>query len=386
MAERRAGTAAAMRVALVYDMDACRGPTGVTRHALAQLDRLAQRPDVDLTVVSRADHRARRPGLLGVARRPAPPRDAAADPRRPPLVAARPLAAGRVVDRAGRLGLLPGRVCRPDPQARRAVTSHDVLQDLTLGGPQAPRALLAKVFGRGRPGPLGLAVQHRAAARDVPRLPRARWPTSPTRADDLFFEPATDAERAAVRADLGLPPGMPYLLSVANFQPRKNLARLVRAAARLARGGRGRPGAGPARRPGPTPRPRPIRDAIGRGRPAGRGPAPRLPPGPAAPRRLCRGDGPGLPLDLRELRHPRRRGDGPGHPRRPGRLDRPARDRRRGRLVLRSRATTTRSSPPSATCSTDPTSAPAASRSAGRSPSGFRWQAANDRLVEALQG
>ena len=41
--------AAPMRVALVYDMDACRGPTGVTRHALAQLERLAQpaggRPD-----------------------------------------------------------------------------------------------------------------------------------------------------------------------------------------------------------------------------------------------------------------------------------------------------------------------------------------------------
>ena len=28
-----------LRIALVYDMDACRGPTGVTRHALAQLDR-----------------------------------------------------------------------------------------------------------------------------------------------------------------------------------------------------------------------------------------------------------------------------------------------------------------------------------------------------------
>ena len=41
-----------MRVALVYDMDACRGPTGVTRHALAQLDGLRQRPEVDLRLVS----------------------------------------------------------------------------------------------------------------------------------------------------------------------------------------------------------------------------------------------------------------------------------------------------------------------------------------------
>ena len=35
------------------------------------------------------------------------------------------------------------------------------------------------------------------------------------------------------RADLGLPPGVPYLLSVANFQPRKNLPGLIRAMARL---------------------------------------------------------------------------------------------------------------------------------------------------------
>src|SRR4051794_41977971 len=41
-----------MRVALVYDMDACRGPTGVTRHALAQVDRLRARPEIDLRVVS----------------------------------------------------------------------------------------------------------------------------------------------------------------------------------------------------------------------------------------------------------------------------------------------------------------------------------------------
>ena len=45
-------TPPALRVALVYDMDACRGPTGVTRHALAQLERLAARPEVRLSVVS----------------------------------------------------------------------------------------------------------------------------------------------------------------------------------------------------------------------------------------------------------------------------------------------------------------------------------------------
>ena len=55
----------------------------------------------------------------------------------------------------------------------------------------------------------------------------------PNGADDLFFEPAAEHERARVRADLGLAGQMPYLLSVANFQPRKNLVRLIRAAARL---------------------------------------------------------------------------------------------------------------------------------------------------------
>jgi len=51
----------------------------------------------------------------------------------------------------------------------------------------------------------------------------------PNAAEDLFFEPCGPDDRARVRADLGLPPGMPYLLSVANFQPRKNLIRLIRA-------------------------------------------------------------------------------------------------------------------------------------------------------------
>ena len=62
---------------------------------------------------------------------------------------------------------------------------------------------------------------------------RGRVAYVPNAADDLFFEPAPPHERARVRDDLGLPPGMPYLLSVANFQPRKNLVRLVKAASRL---------------------------------------------------------------------------------------------------------------------------------------------------------
>src|SRR6185312_12416749 len=76
VAEPTAGTPAAMRVALVYDMDACRGPTGVTRHALAQLDGLRYRPGVDLRLVSgrltEPDGLAYWEALDGLARRELP--------------------------------------------------------------------------------------------------------------------------------------------------------------------------------------------------------------------------------------------------------------------------------------------------------------------------
>jgi alpha-1,3-rhamnosyl/mannosyltransferase len=55
----------------------------------------------------------------------------------------------------------------------------------------------------------------------------------PNAAEDLFFEPCGPGEREGVRDDLGLPKGVPYLLSVANFQTRKNLIRLIRAASAL---------------------------------------------------------------------------------------------------------------------------------------------------------
>jgi alpha-1,3-rhamnosyl/mannosyltransferase len=55
----------------------------------------------------------------------------------------------------------------------------------------------------------------------------------PNAAEDLFFDPAPAHERSRCHEDLGLPPGVPFLLSVANFQPRKNLVRLVNAVARI---------------------------------------------------------------------------------------------------------------------------------------------------------
>ena len=41
-----------LRVGLLYDMDSCHAPTGVTRHALSQIERLACRPGIALQVIT----------------------------------------------------------------------------------------------------------------------------------------------------------------------------------------------------------------------------------------------------------------------------------------------------------------------------------------------
>jgi alpha-1,3-rhamnosyl/mannosyltransferase len=125
----------------------------------------------------------------------------------------------------------------PTRRARRAVTSHDVLQDLRFGTPRR-RRLLARTF---RNADLILSVSQFNTAQLLEAFPDRQGKVAyvPNAAEDLFFEPASAAERASVRADLGVPEGVPYLLSVANFQPRKNLERLVRAAARLPEVARG---------------------------------------------------------------------------------------------------------------------------------------------------
>ena len=136
----------AIRVALVYDMDACRGPTGVTRHALAQLERLARRPEVGLSVVS---GRMTGPegraywaslGALPRSEMPVRTRDALRWWRMmpwPPLE----LWSGEVD-----WVYAPAEYDVPTRRARRAVTSHDVLQDVRQGGPRRLRRL-ARTFG-----------------------------------------------------------------------------------------------------------------------------------------------------------------------------------------------------------------------------------------------
>jgi glycosyltransferase involved in cell wall biosynthesis len=220
-----------LRVAMLYDMDACHWPTGVTRHALAQLERLSRRRDVALRLITgrmtEPDGRAFWESLDVLPRRELPIRT-------------------RDLLRWWRLNswppvewltgpadwiYCPAEYLVPARRARRAVTSHDVLQHLRFGLSKN-RESLACAFRRAD---LILSVSQFNTHRLVEAFPECenRVAYVPNAADDLFFEPADPSERASIRDDLGLPAGVPYLLSVANFQPRKNLLRLIRAAAAL---------------------------------------------------------------------------------------------------------------------------------------------------------
>jgi len=218
-------------------MDGCRGPTGVTRHALAQLERLARRPGVDLRVVSgrigEPEGRAYWDALGDLPRRELPVRT------RDALRYWRAVPWPPVERWSGDVDWVycPSEYGVATRKARRAVTSHDVLQDATLGSPRR-QAVLSRVFGAAN---LICSVSRFNTERLAETFPgcRDRVAYVPNGAEDLYFEPATADERSGVRGDLGLPSGLPYLLSVANFQPRKNLARLVRAAGRLAEVARG---------------------------------------------------------------------------------------------------------------------------------------------------
>ena len=216
---------------MLYDMDACHGPTGVTRHALAQLERLAHRDDVALRLISgritHPDGLAYWESLNDLSRRELPIRTR--DLLRwwrikpwPPI---------EWLTGPADWIYCPAEYAVPSRGVRRAVTSHDVLQHLRFQPPKN-RELLAHAFGKAD---LILSVSHFNTRQLVAAFPgcEGRVAHVPNAAEDLFFEPASPRERAQVRADLALPARVPYLLSVANFQPRKNLARLIRAVAAL---------------------------------------------------------------------------------------------------------------------------------------------------------
>jgi alpha-1,3-rhamnosyl/mannosyltransferase len=222
---------APLRVVMLYDLDACHGPTGVTRHALAQLERLACRKDVALRFVTgrmtHPDGLAYWGSLEELPRRELPIRTR--DLLRWWRI--RPWPPVEWISGAADWIYCPAEYAVPTRRARLAVTSHDVLQHLKFQPPQN-RELLATSF---RKADLIFSVSLFNTRQLLDAFPwcENRVAYVPNGADDTFFEPASPRERAAVRDDLGLPPRVPYLLSVANFQPRKNLHRLIRAAAAL---------------------------------------------------------------------------------------------------------------------------------------------------------
>ena len=197
-----------LRVLMLYDMDACHGPTGVTRHALAQLERLSHRPDVALATGLGPDDPPGRAGLLVVARRPAAAGAADPDPRPLAVVADQALAADRLDAGPADWVYCPAEYSIPARQARRAVTSHDVLQHLRFQ-PAKNRELLATAF---RKADLILSVSHFNTQQLLEAFPwcEGRVAHVPNAADDLFFEPASPARaRSRCGPTWGCPPGFP---------------------------------------------------------------------------------------------------------------------------------------------------------------------------------
>ncbi len=231
LAQRTPPIPGTLRIALLYDLDACATPTGVTRHALAQLERLAQRPEVALKLIAgRITHPD---GLAYWESLDSLPR-AELPLRLRDLLRWWRLQRWPPIDWwTGPVDWIysPMELDVVSRGARRAVTSHDVLQLLRYD-PPARRERMARTLERAD---LVLSVSRYNTERLLEAFPgcRGRVAYVPNAADDLFFEASPPHERARVRDDLGLPAGMPYLLSVANFQARKNLPRLVRSLGRL---------------------------------------------------------------------------------------------------------------------------------------------------------
>ena len=185
-------------------MDACHTPTGVTRHALAQIDRLARRPEIALTLLT---GRMKHPdGLAFWESLELPSR------RELPLRTRDLLRWWRVKPWppiewwTGPLDWVycPAEFFVPTREARRAVTSHDVLQLLRYDPPRK-RELMTRVFEQAD---LVLSVSRFNTEQLLEAFPscRGRVAYVPNAADDLFFEPAPPHERDRVRDDLGLPP------------------------------------------------------------------------------------------------------------------------------------------------------------------------------------
>ena len=217
-----------LRLAWLYDADGCRCPTGVTRHALALRQELLRTADLQVTSVT---------GQLSTPEGQSA-WDSWSDFSRVqlPVSTRQMIRLWRVLGRprldrwTGPIDWVycPSEYFVPTGRSLLAVTSHDILQDISFGGPRR-QALLARIFRRAS---LIASVSHYNSSQLLDAFPHChdRVVYVPNAADELFHEPASELERVQIRSNLGLSAQHPFLLSVANFQPRKNLERLLRAA------------------------------------------------------------------------------------------------------------------------------------------------------------
>lgn len=215
-----------------YDMNALRNPAGVTRHALAMRNELEKYPDqIQLGLCTGRIHD---PDILAVWQQwDNLPRCEFPLSTRNLIRYWRLFSWPPATLWTGKTDWIycPAEFYVSKGKSRLAVTSHDIMQDLKWQPPRRKQLLdqlyshVDLVFSISRFNTDALLEAYPILKGRVVQISNA--------ADELFFEPASEQERNQVRAKLGLPAQMPYLLSVANFQPRKNLAHLIRAVSQI---------------------------------------------------------------------------------------------------------------------------------------------------------
>ena len=221
-----------------YDMDALRSPAGVTRHAVAMRHELARSPG--LLNLSLATGRIQDTENLATWEtwddlpRTELPFSTRTMLRYWWLSSWPPITAW-----TGQTDWIyaPAELAVAKGRAKLAVTSHDIAQDLRWQPPRR-KALLDRLFQTADKVFSVSPFNTSELLNAYPHL-EGRVTLVPNAADEVFNTPASDEEKAGVRRELGLTNQKPYLLSVANFQPRKNLESLIRAAAMVPEVARG---------------------------------------------------------------------------------------------------------------------------------------------------
>ena len=221
-----------------YDMDALRSPAGVTRHAVAMRHELARSPE--LLKLSLATGRIQDTENLATWEtwddlpRTELPFSTRTMLRYWWLSSWPPITAW-----TGQADWIyaPAELAVAKGRSKLAVTSHDIAQDLRWQPPRR-KALLDRLFQTADKVFSVSPFNTSELLNAYPHL-EGRVTLVPNAADEVFNTPASDQEKASVHRELGLANQKPYLLSVANFQPRKNLESLIRAAAMVPEVARG---------------------------------------------------------------------------------------------------------------------------------------------------